>query len=433
MISRAESFEFTEYSFDLEKRTALFKYAVQFSDGKKTDFTETFEFPAEFPEEQSLNHELINACLYNLHLILGISYWKLYCPKTIIIPEIPLTRNQSEFWNVVYTKGLGEFFYKNKIDFRNLVVFPYENSAAVEVHSFNPKHSNLAGIGGGKDSIVAIEQLKKIDKNLAGFVLEGSKPSQIVKDVVRTASIQSISVKRRLDPKLFELNKSDTVYNGHIPISAIYAFTGLLIAALYSFKSVVVANEKSANTGNTTYLHEEINHQWSKSQEFEQLLQNYIKKYITRSIEYTSVLRNDTELKVIQKFCEYNQYFPVFSSCNRNFSITKSVKRKWCGECPKCAFVFAGFSAFLPKQKVVKIFDKNIFADAGLTVLFKQLAGLKDFKPFECVGTFEEVKFALFLAHEKKEFISDPIMQMFEQEILPRIGDTEELRRKLLS
>lgn len=432
MKSNAQTFEFTSYNLDLNQRKAYFRYAVHISDAEKIEFTETLYFPQEFPSEDAMSQDLIHACLYNVHLILGISYWKLHCASSITISSIPLSKNQATFWNIVYTKGLGEFFYKNKIDFRDLIHFPYNAHAETASYKINPPDKSLVGVGGGKDSIVAIELLKEQKKDMTGFILEGVHESTVINEVSKLAGLPSLKVSRTLDQKLFALNSSGDLYNGHIPISAIYAFTGLLTAALYGYKSIVVANERSANIGNVNYLNEEINHQWSKSQEFEILFQNYVKDFVTPSIQYYSILRNFSELKIIEMFTQYEKYFPVFSSCNRNFAITKTIDKKWCGDCPKCAFVFAGLATFLPKEQVIKIFDKNLFADANLIPLYKQLAGLVDTKPFECVGTFDETKFALYMVHAKKEYEDDPVIQMFVHDILPAIGDIEKLRSHIL-
>lgn len=433
MILKAQSFEFTSYNLDLNERKAYFRYTVHISDSEKIEFTETLSFPEVFLSEESLSHDLIHACLYNVHLILGISYWKLHCAPSISIPENPLSKNQAAFWSILYRKGLGEFFYINKINFKDLAQFPYESSASHEPVKVNVASRSLVGLGGGKDSIVAIEQLKEEKQDITGFVLEGAKESPIIHEVAKIASIPVIKVERSLDSKLLDLNSSGTVYNGHIPISAVYAFVGLLAAALYGYKSIIVANEKSADVGNATYLDEEINHQWSKTKEFELLFQNYTKEFITSSLEYRSILRSQSELSVIQAFTHNEKYFSVFSSCNRNFALTKSAEKRWCGECPKCAFVFAGLTAFLPKEKVITIFNKNLYSDSNLIPLYKQLAGIQDMKPFECVGTFEETKLALFLAFEKKEYPDDPVMKMFETEILPQIGDTVKLKKEILS
>jgi hypothetical protein len=57
--------------------------------------------------------------------------------------------------------------------------------------------------------------------------------------------------------------------------------------------------------------------------------------------------------------------------------------------------------AFLPAETVNKIFWKNLFADAALLPLFKELLGIEGCKPFECVGTNEEMLIALKLASER--------------------------------
>jgi hypothetical protein len=147
-----------------------------------------------------------------------------------------------------------------------------------------------------------------------------------------------------------------------------------------------------------------INHQWSKSGEFEKLFRKYVRKFITPSIEYSSPLRNMTELQVVEKFIKYPKYLKAFSSCNKNFRINNPSSRKWCGECPKCLFVFISLAAFLPKKEVIDIFGRNLFQEKSLIPLFEELIGVRNFKPFECVGTQDEVKEALGKILGKGEF-----------------------------
>ena len=93
-------------------------------------------------------------------MMLGISYYKLYCPSKIILKK-QISKEQAEFWNVVYKKGLGEFFYQNKIDPQGLINFPYDKKAENKSYSLESSNRMLIGIGGGKDSIVAVEILKE--------------------------------------------------------------------------------------------------------------------------------------------------------------------------------------------------------------------------------------------------------------------------------
>jgi len=388
-------FIFKGYDFNLKKGEVLFHFG--FKGEKNIDFTEKISFP---PVESKIPEALLKSLLDNLMLILGISYWKLYCPKEIVIEPNFLTEEQTKFWDTVYTKGLGEFFYKNKIDFRGLIKFPFNDKAIPAPVNFTKQNRFLVGIGGGKDSIVSAELLKKSDKQF-DLVTSGF-PIQI--EIAKMIGGGVINTFRQIDPKLLEFNKEKGAYNGHIPISVYYAFLLLLIAALFDYKNVIVGNEKSANYGNIEYLGEMINHQWSKSEEFEKLFNKYVKKFITPDIEYSSVLRNMTELQVVEEFVRYPKYFKVFSSCNKNYKISNPSSEKWCGECPKCLFVFISLAAFLPKKEVLDIFGKNLLEEKRLMSLFEELIGVRNFKPFECVGTEEEVKEALGKIRERGEF-----------------------------
>ena len=80
---------------------------------------------------------------------------------------------------------------------------------------------------------------------------------------------------RTMDPKLFVMNQ-EGYYNGHVPISGIIAFVLVTAAYLYDYKYIVMSNEKSANEGNTVLEGIEINHQRSKSYQFEADFNAYI-------------------------------------------------------------------------------------------------------------------------------------------------------------
>lgn len=396
-------FTFQGYSIDLKKGEILFKFGLQGE--KNIDFTEKVSFP---PVSEDIPHVLLKSILNSLMLILGISYWKSYCPKEIIIENNFLSKEQAEFWNTIYTKGLGEFFYKNKIDFRGLVQFPFVENGQNPT-SFPRKDRTLLGIGGGKDSIVAAEILKSENKDFDLFMFE----SQIQRRVANAIGKKTVVVARELDPKLFGLNEQGA-YNGHIPISAIYAFLGIMFGIYYDYNNFVVGNEKSANYGNLEYLGEMINHQWSKSEEFENLFNEYVKKFITPDIKYSSPLRGMNELQVVREFVKYPKYFKIFSSCNANFKINDPSNQKWCGKCPKCLFVFICLAAFISKKEVLDIFGKNLFEDESLIPLFEELIGVRNFKPFECVGTPEEVREALKKILAKGEFNETILIKHFK-------------------
>lgn len=404
-------FIFKGYDSNLEKGEVFFHFWLR---GERNgDFTEKISFP---PVVNKIPEALLKSLLDNLMLILGISYWKLYCPKEIVVESNFLSKEQAKFWNTVYTKGLGEFFYKNKLDFRGLVNFPYDESVKVSATSFPRKDRSLVGIGGGKDSIVAAELLRASNKEFT--LVTSGFPIQI--EIAKLIGGKIINVKRELDPKLLEMNKQSGVYNGHVPISVYYAFVLVLMAALFDYRNVVVGNEKSANYGNIEYLGEIINHQWSKSEGFEKLFNDYVKRFITLDIIYSSPLRNMTELQVVEEFVKYPKYFKAFSSCNKNYKISASLRSdelrrgKWCGKCAKCLFVFICLASNLSQKEVLAIFGKNLFEEKDLMPLFEELIGAKNFKPFECIGTQEEVKDALRKVVEKGKFNDSILIKYFK-------------------
>ncbi len=405
-------FTFIGHEADISQGTFQFHYELVHAE-QSFRFTESLSFdPGRIT--QSVNESVVKNILDGLLILLGVSYWKTYCPKELVLPTVKLTKDQAVFWNTVYTKGLGEFFYRNQIDFRGLVFFPYSDQVGEQATSNPRMDRSLVPMGGGKDSIVCAEALAAGGKE---FDLIALGAHGIQRNVARVMGKELLEVKRVMDPQLFELNKQPGVANGHIPISAVYAFVHLLSAALYDYRYIVLANEESANYGNVSYLGAEINHQWSKSFEFETLLQAYVQTYITPDIHYFSLLRPYKEIKIVELFSRYQQYFPVFSSCNRYFTQGVDAAAKWCGECPKCAFVFLLMAAFVPKETVVWIFGKNLFAETALLPLFRELVGLEGIKPFECVGIPDETRYALWRVGETHAYDADPVFAALKESL----------------
>jgi UDP-N-acetylmuramoylalanine--D-glutamate ligase len=416
---KAKTFAFTSYEFDPEGKRAVFRYEIRFEDRPTMVFSETIIFPREF-SLSDVPSRLLKNVLASVHIMLGISYYKLYCPKEIVL-FTPLSEDQADFWNTVYRKGLGEFFFRNGIDPNGLIAFPFVKGIVDRPHSPKKwKDRSLVGIGGGKDSIVAGELLKGSGGDITALLVETQRHSPVSDRVVVEMGVPSMRILRLIDESLFE--RHEGAYNGHIPISAVFAMLGYLAAVLYDYARVVVGNEYSSNFGNVMYAGEEVNHQWSKSSEFEELFREYANRYLSPDLTYFSLLRPFHEIRIAKMFSKHAKYFPYFTSCNRSFRVHESrPDTLWCGECAKCVFVFTLLSSFLPEKDLLHIFGRNLFDDENLGPLFGDILGFGDMKPFDCVGTFEEARAALYLSAEK--YGESVIMRTF----LPRIGDASGL------
>jgi hypothetical protein len=355
-------------------------------------------------EIKRIGKRALKNLIFNLGMIEALSYWKATCSPKIEILAGSLNKEQIRWWKDLVLKGMGQFFFENKINFleRNFL----------KIESFGEKFERFEGklnenkilvpVGGGKDSIVTIEYLKKLKKDLILFCLN---PNENQKKIIEISGIKKkVFVKREIDKKLLELNQRGFL-NGHTPFTAYLCFLSVLVAVLKDCKFIAFSNEKSSNEGNVKYLGRIINHQYSKSEEFEKKFRFYSKKYLAKNVECFSLLRNLYELEISALFSQFPQYFDAFLSCNVAFqtkSGTKKPIKKWCGKCPKCLFVFASLYPFIG-ERVIKIFGKNLFEDKKLLPLMLQLIGKKKFKPFECVGTKKESFLAFKLSLEKWE------------------------------
>lgn len=422
-MKQYSSFIFDTCAFDLKTG----KIELHYSLDDDLHFTETLLLP------KSEARDPRSALLLALHLVAGVSYFKTCLPKEIAIHSGTLTEDQAYFWNTVYTKGLGEFFFRNKIDYHDLIHFPHDKQTVLSTPSPspNPTPKLLVPIGGGKDSTVTAELLKKAGCDVT-LLRIGKHP--LIEETAKIAGLPLLSVERRLDPLLFRLNANGAL-NGHVPITAYLSFLSVVIAELYGFDAVVMSNERSASEGNVEYLGEVINHQWSKSLECERMLRGYLKGIGSR-VEYFSLLRPLSELAIVQEFAKMPQYFAATTSCNANWKLSAHSSQlstgRWCGQCPKCAFAFALFAAFLPKKTLHEIFGKNLFDEESLLPFFRQLLGLEGFKPFECVGTPEETKAAFLLAASRGDLNDSKAMQVFLKEVKPTIKDGRKLIEECL-
>lgn len=404
-MGKYKTFYFEKFTFEPETGVARFHYSY--------DRTLYFEEVLKFGKIKET--EVLKKALFGLHLALGISYYKAFLAPEIKVISGQLSHEQAGFWDKVYANGLGEFFYQNKVDFRNLIRFPYSDKEAEEAVLAGVGNRALVPLGGGKDSLVTAGILQEKGFDFDIFTL-GTHP--IIEEQIRRMERKCFQISRTIDPALLAENGKGAL-NGHVPISMIYAFTALVTAIAGSHKYIVLSNEHSSDYGNVLYFGRTINHQWSKSFEFEKMFNKYVRKFVAKDIYYFSLLRPMYEIKIAQKFAAMEACLSTFTSCNTNFKIARPGEQKWCKKCAKCAFVFTILAAFVKKEKLVAAFGGNLFADESLWPLFEELLGIKNIKPFDCVGTPEEVRKAFFMA--RTFYQGDVIMEKFAALNLPPV------------
>ena len=386
---------FIYHGFQIKENTRSIEVIYDFEIEGLSHFNPSFKVNKNIIKNRYISKGMFNLILFNIGMVESISYYKITCPKTFIIENNYLTSNQKKWWQKLFFLGLGEFLYKNKIktSCEELVTFKCLGIKKEVSDKRFASSGNLIPVGGGKDSCVTLELLKDMDN--IPFTINNKEIHELC---INAAGYNKwYNVERNLDKKVIEYNEKGYL-NGHTPFSGLVAFYSYLIAYLTNRKYIILSNEDSANE--PSVLNTVVNHQYSKSFEFEKDFDYYVSKYIGLDIHYFSLLRPIKEIRIAYLFSKYDKYHKVFKSCNIG---SKETPWKWCGNCPKCLFVFIILSAFLPLDYLTKIFGKNLYEDNKLLDTFKELLGFSNNKPFECVGETNEAKWAVSKAIKKNE------------------------------
>ena len=370
----------------VKRENGALSLAFDFNLDNRFHFCPTLEIPARpFFDWNNIPAEQLEALAFQIGMTELVSYWKIACPKRVVVKPFALSELQKIFWKKMYYNGLGEFLYLNSISVseEDLMTLESQGEKPFTKVEIPLEEKTLVPVGGGKDSVVTLECLRKEMPVLPLIV----NPRGATLNCVKTAGYSKdefIVIKRTLDPTMLKLN-AEGYLNGHTPFSALLAFISILVAFGSRSRYIALSNENSANE--STVPGTNINHQYSKSIEFERDFRDYVAENLNREVQYFSFLRPLSELQIASLFAQYEAYHPVFRSCNAG-----SKTDSWCGHCPKCLFTWIILSPFLSSEKLTAIFGKDLMADASLQPILEELNGTAAVKPFECVGTVEEVR-----------------------------------------
>lgn len=421
---------FVFLSAAVQGRVISLEYALAGGPDPDVTFTETLELPPSLPAPAP-DDPIVRDLVDGIHRTFGVSYFKSAVPRQIV--ATPVTSADAQYWNLLYTEGLSEFYYTNQLDPRAHSGFPDTGERASAVRAAVPSRDTASGetalvlVGGGKDSAVVREIVRHAGVDAVAFSL-GSSPW--ISRSVTAMDLPHLTVKRTLDPKLRDLNRLGA-WNGHVPISACIASLAMLVAHLGGYRSVLAGNERSADDRNLTWRNLPVNHQWSKSFVFEKAFSAWCERHVPGGPRYFSLLRTLTEVRIAEAFAHHPRYFDHFASCNANFKLEPNgPSARWCGTCPKCVFVFLVLAPHVTSEVVAAIFGRELLGDPENALLLERLAGVTGFKPFECVGTAEETKGALTqLARQGR--LPGAVRRWYEESVAPGIEDPDALLNAL--
>jgi hypothetical protein len=392
--------EFRYVGARIDPTTFLIEFDYELvGDSVSETFTETIGLTP-VRSAQEVDWPRISALVALLGSVVGLSYFKAAAPTRYVIAVEGMTPEAIEYLREVIRNGLAEFAYRNGFDGllepEIVLEAPLATAWPSDSH-LTPSGDPLVPIGGGKDSVVTVELLANARMHPVQFAVN---PNQVMYRVARVKGHPLISATRTLDPRLLEINAQGAV-NGHIPVTAINSLIALVQARLVGFGPVVMSLEASASEPTLIWGDTPVNHQWSKSEDAEALLQDVLGPQAGLSAgAYFSLLRPYSELQIARYFSALREYHPVVTSCNKAFRQGVEDAR-WCGDCDKCRFIFLILSPFIPAHILTRMFADNLLDNPLQLEGYRALLGLHDHRPFECVGEQAESMVALsWVAHQ---------------------------------
>lgn len=421
---------FTYEGFDIEQNETHVNITYHFSIEGLSEFAPAWTFPMGDKKTDFALDETFKRMAFYLGMVELVSYWKIACPPVVRIKNASLCEDEIKWWKSLYFNGLGEFYYTNGIDENELDFMKIEpergvkenvlslqceadTTAAVAMRNSELKKLKdgarcMVPIGGGKDSAVSLEVLSEYRDNIYAYIINprGATIETVKKAGIDFEGSHVITAKRTLDKNMLELNKQGFL-NGHTPFSAIVAFSATIAAYMNDITYIALSNESSANE--STVPGSTVNHQYSKSFRFERDFHEYEALYLKSGTYYFSLLRPLSEFQIAALFASYKKYHDIFRSCN-----VGSKQDIWCGHCPKCLFVWLIMSPFLKMEELCAIFGTNMVKDNGMREHFDKLTGIASEKPFECVGSVDEVNAAVTLTIRQMKKSGEVLPFLFE-------------------
>ena len=331
-----------------------------------------------------------------LAIIEAFSYWKALCSPVIEVALPAPDPAELDWWRAFWPGAMGEFFYRNQIDYTAPGFLVIRGPAGEDAPGKDapggaaPVGPPLVLFSGGKDSL-ALSRVVSASSGTAPVDFFLYNPGERLRGLAGSLASggRLVEVRRAILPELLALNAAGHP-NGHTPFSAYLAFGAMLAGYLRGNGPVMAGNSRSDDEPNVrSYLGRPVNHQWTKSYEFEAAARSYRDRWLPGAPGYSSPLRPLYEVQIIASLAGDVDAYLRTVSCNR------APGGGWCRSCAKCAWVFLATAALFGLDLAIRKTGGDMFADPALSGVYQEMAGLTGVKPFECTGSEDEVRAAI--------------------------------------
>ena len=362
-------------------------------------FTETFRvrMPDGRPLAPDPDDPAVAGALDVLSLTSAVSYLKATLPTRVEFAGRVVGPAARAMLTGLLTDGLAELAMRNglgrldgEIELVGSATSADAGDGALHATSRDPRPGTLVTVGGGKDSALTLAVAARNDPDTLAVAINPRAP------MARTAAwagVGLVHVERHLDRHLLDLNARGAI-NGHVPITAIVTSAAVLAAAVLGRGTVLVSNERSADAATRTLDGWEVNHQYSKTAAFQRLLDAALLE-AGASTSVVSFLRPLSELAIARGVARRPGLVANVTSCNAAYALD-GPGDGWCGRCDKCRFVQLALAPFTDRRQLTADLGFDALGDPEQVDGFAAMLD-ETTKPFECVGTTEEVRLALDL------------------------------------
>ena len=325
-----------------------------------------------------------------LALAASVSYLKATLPSRVDITHRGAGPAALAMLRALLTDGLAELALRGGLGRLDDAFLLPEVSAVPTPTDAGVRDGTLVTAGGGKDSALTLALAARYDPDALAVAVNPRAPME---RTAAWAGVGLVRIERRLDRTLLDLNARGAI-NGHVPITAIVTSAAAVAAAMLGRGTVLVSNEGSADAATREVDGWRVNHQYSKTSGFERLLGAALDESGART-RVVSLLRPLSELAIARGVAREDGLVAQVTSCNAAFALD-GPGDGWCGRCDKCRFVQLALAPFSERTRLTTDLGFDALGDPDQVDAFATMLDATT-KPFECVGTVEEVRLAFDL------------------------------------